>query len=128
MIECICNKLNESCASRKCTKVCWDSINQLKSFTKQKSSAERKITKEDGSKAKTSEENADVFRVHFEKLYNRKPEFDPTIIESLEQRTVAHEISIPPNTDEIKSAIGRLKNNSPGKSGLTARDVQITCK
>ena len=82
----VCKKLNESSASRKGTKVCWDSIKRLKNgFTKPKSSAERKMTKEDGSKAQNSEENAEVFRVHFEKLYSRTPNYDPSCIDCLNQ-------------------------------------------
>ena len=118
----VCTNLNESAASRKGTKVSWDSIKRLKNgFTKPKPSAEKKMTKEDGSKAQTKEENAEVFRVHFEKLYSRPPNYNPSCIDCLTQRPVSHELSIPPNLEEIKSAIKRLKTNPPGQSGLTAQ-------
>ena len=34
------------------------------------------LTKNYGSLCKTSEENAEVFRIHFEKLFVREPEFN----------------------------------------------------
>ena len=40
------------------------------------------MQKEDGSKCFTSEENAKVFRHHFEKLYNREPVFDASVLET----------------------------------------------
>ena len=79
------------------------------------------MTKEDGSKTHTSEENAEVFRVHFEKLYSRTPNYDPSCIDCLNQRPISHELSTAPTQEEIKSAIKRLKTNSPGQSGLTAQ-------
>ena len=118
----VCNTLNQSSASRKGTKICWDSIKRLRDgFTKPKTSTERKMSKEDGTKAQTSEENAEVFRAHFERLYSRPPNFDPTCIDCIDQRQVNLQISGPPNRDEIIAAIRRLKTNSPGKSGLTAQ-------
>ena len=37
---------------------------------------------EDGSKCVSSEENAEVFRIHFSKLYNREESYDPSILSS----------------------------------------------
>ena len=79
------------------------------------------MIKEDGSKCKNNEENAEVFYRHFEKLYNRTPTFDPTVIELLDQHpSVAFNDSIP-DDNEILKAIKRLKNNAPGYSGLTSQ-------
>ena len=76
------------------------------------------MSKEDGSKAQTSEENAEVFRVHFEKLYSRTPVFDPTSIDCLDQREIVFEIGNAPDIDEIKTAIHRLKTNPLVKVAL----------
>ena len=121
-ITSICNKLNESSASRKGTKICWDSIKLLKKgFSKPVASAERKMQREDGSKAQSPEENAEIFLTHFEKLYARVPEFDPPVIDLLEQKAVFEDASQHPSMEEIRSAIRHLKNNAPGESGLTAQ-------
>ena len=54
------------------------------------------VKKEDGSKCSTPEENAEVFRSHFEKLYGRTPTFDPTVIDLIEQNAMIPDISHPP--------------------------------
>ena len=38
--------------------------------------------------ATTPEDNAQVFADHFEKLYGRRPSYDPTVIDLLKQREV----------------------------------------
>jgi len=42
------------------------------------------MTKEDGSRCKTTEENAEVFHKHFEKLYNRNATFDTSVLDLLD--------------------------------------------
>ena len=55
----------------------WESIKLLKKgLTKPPPPKQIMMQKEDGSKCTTSEENAEVFRQHFEKLYNREEAFD----------------------------------------------------
>jgi len=77
------------------------------------------MTKTDGSKCKTAEENADVFRDYFQQLYDRHPVFDPTVIELLAQAPIVAECDRRPNDGEIKKAVLQLKNNAPGESGLS---------
>jgi len=118
----ISNKLNESAASRKGSKLCWDSIKTLKKgLQKPVVSAERKMRKEDGTRAQSPEENADVFRSHFEKLYARDQDFDSSVTDLLEGKPIFQNADMSPSKEEIKAAIKRLKNNSPGESGLTAQ-------
>jgi len=56
---------------------------------KPKPVGDKMMTKTDGSKCKTAEENAEVFRAHFQQLYDRHPVFDPTVIELLAQAPIA---------------------------------------
>ena len=66
------DNLNRADASKKGTKICWDSIKSLnQGLTKPKPVSEKMMTKGDGTKCKSAEENAQVFKEHFEQLYNR---------------------------------------------------------
>ncbi|XP_066912448.1 uncharacterized protein [Clytia hemisphaerica] len=73
----------------------------------------------DGSKCVNAEENAEVFRDHFQKLYEREPIYDTTVIELLERQPVFEGVDHDPTDDEITKATQSLKNNAPGESGLT---------
>lgn len=116
------NNLNHADASKKGTKICWDSIKSLKQgLTKPKQINEKMMTKPDGSKCKSAEENAEVFKVHFEQLYNRQPTFNPDALDLLDQHPVRKGIDHLPTDEEIKKAVSRLKNNAPGESGLTSQ-------
>ena len=73
-IENVCSGLRDKDASQRGTKICWDKVKTLqKGLTKPKPPQEKMMKKEDGSKCSTSEENAEVFRSHFEKLYGELP-------------------------------------------------------
>ena len=116
------NVLNDSDASKKGTKICLDSIKSLKQgLTKPRQVHEKMMTKSDGSKCKSAEENADVFKVHFEQLYDRKPTFDPNALDLLEQHPVKEGVDHLPTDQEIRKAVSRLKNNAPGETGITSQ-------
>ena len=71
-----CNKVNKSNALNRGTKTFWDSIKLLKrEIQKSPPQKQTMMQKEDGSKKDVllPEENAKVFRHHFEKIYNREP-------------------------------------------------------
>ena len=72
-----------------------------------------------GGKCKTPEENAEVFRCHFEKLYGREPSFDRAVIDNLEQQPITQGHDHLPTDDEIRKAVRKLKNKAPGDSGLS---------
>ena len=86
----------------------------------QRPSAPVQMTKPDGSRASSPEENAQVFAEHFEQLYGREPSFDPSVLSLLQQRDVATGLDHAPTDDEIRRALARLHNTSPGPSGLPA--------
>ena len=112
--------LNSTATSTKGTKICWDTIKSLKNGLKKPNPVKEKMmTKPDGTKCKSSEENADVFRNHFDKLYNREPTFDPEVLDSIDQHPVLTECQNRPNDIDIKKALLRLKNKAPGDTGIT---------
>ena len=75
------------------------------------------MQREDGTLATTPEENAEVFVKHFDKLYNRHPKFDDTVLDLLNQHPIAADCDHPPTDEEIQKAISALKN-APGDSGI----------
>ena len=85
-----------------------------------KPTATRKMRKSDGTYCINAQENASVFRDHFETLYNRHPYFDPSVLDSLEQLPVHTGFDIVPSDEEIIRATSKLKNSAPGESGITS--------
>ena len=112
--------MNEAAGARRGTKSCWDTVSLLKKgMSKVKPANERMMKKEDGTTCATPEENAGVFRRHFEALYKREPSFDAEALDLLEQRAEAGRGDMP-SEEEIDKAIGKLKNTKPGISGLSS--------
>ena len=70
------------------------------------------------SKCVNAEGNAEVFREHFQKLYECEPIYDPTVIELLERQPLFEGVDHNPTDDEIIKAPQSLKNKAPGESGL----------
>ena len=73
--------------------------------------------KKDGTKCQSPEDNAEVFKKHFE-IYNKPSNFDPSILDHLEDSPIDDPLGFTPSIEEVRSAINHLKNNSPGESGL----------
>ena len=116
-----CKKLNEAAGARRGTKSCWDTVSLLKKgLSKVKPANERMMKKEDGTMCVSPEENAEVFRKHFETLYERDPSYDPTVLNLMQQR---EEVGCgdTPTVTEIDKAIRNLKNTKPGISGLSSQ-------
>ena len=80
--------------------------------------AAKMMTKSDGTKCSNANENAEVFREHFQKLYGRTPAFDPTVLDLLDSHPIHEGLDHPPTDLEIINATRNLKNNSPGESGI----------
>ena len=81
----ICKDINNP-GSR--SKVYWDKVKLLRKGLKPKISSEKMMKKSDGSKCVNVEENAKVFRAHFQKLYRLEPIYDPAVIELIERQPV----------------------------------------
>ena len=79
------------------------------------------MPKEDVTKCKSSEENAQVFKEHFKKLYERVPIYDSSVLELLQQEPVISGVDHLPTDEEILKAVNSLKNNAPGESGFTSQ-------
>ena len=91
------DKLNESASSRKGTKECQDTVRILRNgLLKPKTSNEKMVRNQDGTRCKSNQENAQFFIEHFRKLYERVPIYDRSILELLLQQTVITGIDHPP--------------------------------
>ena len=61
----------------------------------------KNMKRPDKSVCKTPEENAEVFKEHFEKLFSRSPNYDVSVLEMLDQLTPAEDLDHPPTDEEI---------------------------
>ena len=114
-----CNTLNSTCAARGGTKDAWDTVSKLRSgLKKAKTNTERPMKKPDGTVCKTPEENATVFRDHFQQLYGRQPAFDASVLEALSQHQTVPNLEHTPDDVEIKKATRKLKDKAPGDSDI----------
>ena len=101
---------------------CWDAISKIKKgMTKTKASAERNMKKSDGSIASSPQENAEVFRDHFSKLFSRTPSHEDSVVDALPQLPVFDGIDHTPTNEEIVAAVKKLKNKAPSSSGLCSQ-------
>ena len=101
------------------TKQAWDSLKTLKcGLSKPKPSVSRQMKKSDGTFCTTPQENATVFYEHFNHLYNREPNFDATVLDTIPHHDTVQGCDHEPTDDEIRKAIQKLKNTSPGESGI----------
>ena len=121
-IKKLCDSVSNPNSLRHGTKDYWDCIKLLKrGMSKPTPSKQVMMTKENGDKCSSAEENTRVFKNHFEKLYNRTPSYDPSVLDLLDQHPIMESTGLPPQDEEISKAISRLKNKAPGASGLTAQ-------
>ena len=115
-------ELNEGILNARGTKPAWDAVGKLKSgMAKTRPTTVKNMRKPDKSVCKSPEENAAVFKEHFEKLFSREPEYDETVLEMLDQLTPAEGLDHPPTDKEIYDAIKTLRNTGPRESGICRR-------
>ena len=114
-----CKKLNEAVGAGRGTKSCWDTVSLLKKDLSKDPANERLMKREYGKICTTPEENSEVFRHHFESLYNHEASFDPSALDLLQQREQVGCVDMP-SEEEIDKAIRKLNNIKPGISGLSS--------
>ena len=101
------------------TKPAWESLKALNhGLSKPKPSVSRQMKKPDGTSCSTPQENATVFYEHFNNLYNREAKFDASILDFIPHHDIVQGCDHDPTIDEIRKAIQKLKNTSPGESGI----------
>ena len=76
----------------------------------------------------TPAENAEVFRAHFQKLYGRSPDYDPTVVDMIQQQAIIEGCDHSPTDEEIRTAVGKLRFSGPGDSGLCAQSWKCLLK
>ena len=111
------------------TKAAWDAVAKFKSgLSKTRPTSVKKMRKPDGSICQTPEENAEVFRTHFETLYGREPNFDRTVIDMIPQHDVVIGCDQIPSDNEIRAATQKLRDSGPGDSGICAQSWKCLLK
>ena len=78
------------------------------------------MMKSDGTKCITTEENAEVFRIHFEKLFDRMSEYTRNF-DTIPQVNAVQEYNEVPDDEEIEKVCRSLKDKAPGESGLLSQ-------
>ena len=117
----LCDGLNAGCESLGGTSRYWETVTRLRAgLEKTRPSRQVQMKKPDGSRCSTPQENADVFKQHFEKLYARSPRYDPSVLDDAAQFPTRFELADPPTRAEIKKAVGQLRCSAPGASGIRA--------
>ena len=111
------------------TKGACDTISKLKSgLSKTRPAAVKQMKKPDGCTCQTPAENAEVFRAHFQKLYGRSPEYDPTVVDMIQQQAMIEGCDHNPTDEEIRNDVGKLRDSGPGDSGLCAQSWKCLLK
>ena len=114
-IEDQCSALNSSV--QRGTKESWELISKLKSgLDRTQKLNTTQMKKSDGSLCTTPEENAEVFRSHFE----GSPEYDESVLDLLQEIPVTASDATP-SDEEIRKATTMLRNTAPGNSGIPAQ-------
>jgi hypothetical protein len=78
------------------------------------------ITRSDGIRATTEEENITVFADHLKKLLQRVPQVDETVLDEVPQQPYPVEAGRLPTVDEIDAAVRQLNFSGSGFDGVTA--------
>jgi len=81
-------------------------------------SVSRQMKKPDSTLCSTPQENATVFYEHFNHLYNREENFDAGVFVSIPYHDIVQGYDHEPTDEEIRKAIQKLRNTSPGNSGI----------
>ena len=104
------------------TKQAWESIKNLKgTLTKVKPSSTKPMIKSDGTVCNTPEENTEVLHLHFQSLYEKEGTYESSVFEELSQYQVHKGLDHTPTDKEIRTATLKLKDKSPGESGIVPR-------
>ena len=84
------------------------------------------LKNKEGQKATSDEENAAILRPHLTKLYNTHEGslmFDPSVLETLPQGELMHELDDPPTHKEAESALKALSNGKA--AGLNGLPIEV---
>ena len=100
----------------------WDAVRTLKNGLSTTTPATAvKMKKVDGTMCTSEQENAEVFRIHFEKLYNNVTPFDKSMIDEIEQRCVDPTLDQPPTLGDVRRHIKMAKSGkAPGDNQINA--------
>jgi hypothetical protein len=86
-----------------------------------------KLDKPDGTRTQTDAESTEVFRQHLTDLYERPEQFDPEMVDLVPQHAIIWDLADPPSRGVVLKCISRLRDTTPGSSGLSAALWQAAC-
>ena len=116
-----CRIVNSGFDNARGGKGAWDVVKVLRSgLCPPRRPPPVKMKRPDGTIASTPEENISVLGASFSELYGRQPSFDESVLDDLPQEPVYTNLDLPPSDDEILKASRKLRDTSPGVSGLHA--------
>ena len=102
-----------SSSSKNGTSGCWKALKELKKgLTKTRPTASQMMTKSDGTKCTTQAENSEVFREHFENLFDRRPQYYEEAASLIDQLPIQELFAEEPDDEEILKACQSLKEKS----------------
>jgi hypothetical protein len=106
--------------------VYWQAINELKSGLDQsKPVVPMQFRASDGEMCVGDAAKAEVLRAHFDDVYNRKTDVDPSVVELVRQRVIMSELADEPQLGEVRGHLLKAKKGkSPGESGLAVECFQ----
>ena len=102
---------------------CWGAIKELRGgLSKVRKIVAVRMTKSDGTKSKSDQEDADVHAEHCEKLYGKMPSGDMlAVFQMLKQHPILHDLADVPEDEEFtKIGVGNLNLSGPGITGTHA--------
>eukprot|EP00978_Attheya_sp_CCMP212_P047038 scaffold421192_cov59-Attheya_sp.AAC.1 len=100
-------------------KSAWEAIREIQAGCEghHNEQTEMKMNMENGEKATTDKDNADVMGNHFSKVFNNHRPIDSTVIEEIKQREIRTELGDPPTVAEVANAIRKVANGkAPGEA------------
>jgi Reverse transcriptase (RNA-dependent DNA polymerase) len=78
-----------------------------------------KMKKPDGNYAINDNDNAEVFRIHFKKLYNMDCTYDPTVLQVISKNPTNITLAEQFTRKEVQQALSKMKyEKSPGTNGI----------
>ena len=93
----------------------WDKVKLLrKGLIRSKTPTVKMMTKSDGTKCANANENAEVFRGHFQNVFRRTREFDPNVIDLLDSEPIYEGLDhLPTNQEITKATLLKVSKTTP---------------
>ena len=93
----------------------WKSVRQLQlAFAGRKATRPTALFKEDGVETQGPDEVKQRWHGHFKKILNIPSQYQQEVVDSMPTHQTIYDLDVPPTSDELLSALGKLKNGKVG--------------